>query len=751
MSNTAVQEILQEYKSFELEDAQRLEVDQLLNAMKVYHQHFDEDLVRRAFILCFVSHKTMVRASGEPYYLHPLEVANIVARDLKLDDISVAAALLHDVVEDTPVTIKDIEVEFGKAVSHIISGLTKVSGAFKDKDVRQAETFLRLLLHMAQDLKVLFIKFADRLHNMRTLKHLPKHKQIKIATETLEIYAPLAHRCGIYSLKNELEDLCLKYLDPTSYKFIARKLKEKKDAREKFVNAFMEPLRDKLEASGFRFEIKGRPKHIYSIYRKMRNQSIGFDQIYDLFAIRIILEDPHTKEDCWRVYSMITDMYKPIPERFKDFINIPKKNGYQSIHSTVITDSSTSESGQQVEIQIRTRKMDDVAEEGVAAHYKYKEGTTGVSPLDEITTWIRSILDNPMPDMMTDFVNDFRLNLFSEEIYVFTPKGELKTLPKGATAIDFAFEIHSEVGERTVGARVNQQMVPVRHELKSGDQVEIITGKTKNLSPDWINYVKTHKAIARIRAFIKAQEKEKTDSGRELFRKKMGKLITEIDDSDLIKVAHRLKYTSVGLMYHDIGIGNLEVGKVIKTVKMLLLDLEREEIENKAIRITEKEIQEQFYDSARAIGDNGLIINGSYTNIRYSYAKCCNPIPGDEVIGFLSRAGDVKIHRNNCSNVPYLVKTESERVIDVKWPKKVNNQFVGALKIIGYDRQGLVTDITSHISRQMNTNMKSISVVESNGMFEGSLILYVADLQHLERIIRELKSIQGVKDVFRFD
>ncbi len=741
------QEVLKEYKEYKLADAQELELKQLLETLKKYHHFFDEELIRRSFTLCFVSHKTMTRASGEPYYLHPLAVAMIVAQDLKLDDISISAALLHDVVEDTPITIQQIESEFGKAVAVMISGLTKIAGAFKDRNVKQAETFMRLLLSMAQDVKVLFIKFADRLHNMRTLRYLPAPKQIAIATETLEIYAPLAHRVGMNSMKNEFEDLCLKYLDNNSYKFVARKLREKKEVRELFIHEFMSPLEEKLKDLGFKFEIKGRPKHIYSIYRKMKKQRIAFDQIYDLFAVRIILDEPHTKEDCWRAYSIITDMYRPIPERFKDFISIPKKNGYQSLHSTVITNN-----GQQVEIQIRTLQMDAFAEHGMAAHYKYKDGTTGTaSPLDEFTSWIREILENPRPEKITEFVDDFRLNLFSEEIYVFTPKGLLITLPQGSTPIDFAFEIHSEVGEHTVGAKVNQQLVTLRYELKSGDQVEIMTTKQPNLSADWLNYVKTHKAKARIRQFVKNQEKTNIENGRELFRKKMGKLITEVNDADLIKVAHRMKYTSIGNLFHDIGIGSLEVSRFVKAVKVHLTELEKEESDSKVVRLSEKEFQTLYHEDARATGENGLIINGAYANIKYSYAKCCNPIPGDVVIGFLSRTGDIKIHRTNCSNVPNLVKTESERVIDVKWPKMVNNQFVGAIKIIGQDRQGLITDITSQISRQMNTNMKSISVAESNGLFEGSLILYVMDLQHLEKIIKELKGIDGIKEVYRFD
>lgn len=734
-------------EGIKLAEAQEHELAQLL---KICHENLDfvnDDLVSRAFKLCFDSHKGIIRASGEPYYLHPLEVAIIVAKEIGVDDVSVAAALLHDVVEDTPVSIDDIKVEFGKTVSQIIDGLTKIAGVFKNKDAKQAEAFMKMLISMSEDLRVVLIKFADRLHNMRTLQHLNKAKQISIASETMELYAPLAHRFGLFKIKSELEDLSFKFLDSEGYRFIARKLREKKESRESFIEEFMLPLQTQLDKSDFSFEIKGRPKHIYSIYKKMMIQQKPFEEVYDLFAIRVILEEPHTKEDCWRVYSMITDQYKPIPERFRDFISLPKNNGYQSLHTTVI-----SKNGVKVEIQIRTRKMDEIAEKGLAAHWKYKEHNNS-SGLDQFVSWVRDVLENPRPDEATDFVKDFQLNLYQEEIYVFTPKGELRTLPKGSTPIDFAFDIHSAIGDRAQAARVNGRIVPLRYKLNSGDQVEIITGKQMNLNPDWINDVVTHKAKSRLRQFVKQKEREIIEIGRDAFRKKIEKMAVEISDQELAKVATKIKYSSLSKVYYDIGSGEYEVSKFVKAVKQFISGnkLEEELADKKIAKLADEEFQELFYDGARAIGEGGLIINGAFSEVKYTYSKCCNPIPGDDVIGFLSRAGDVKIHRINCKNTPYLIKTENERIVDVKWPKKVNNSFVGAIKIIGEDRVGLVTDITSQISKHLNTNMKSINVSSEDGLFEGSLILYVQDINHLDRIIREIKKIPGIKEAYRFD
>lgn len=733
---------------FQLKSPQQRDLDQLLEVCHEHLESVDDDLITRAFILCYLSHEGVKRASGEPYYYHPLAVAKIVASEINIDDVSVAAALLHDTVEDTNVTLANIEKQFGETVAHLIDGVTKISGVFKSRDTKQAETFMKLLLSMAEDIRVVLIKFADRLHNMRTIQHLPREKQLQIATETTELYAPLAHRFGLFNIKSEFEDLCFKVIDPNSYKFIARKLREKKDSREQFIEEFMQPIRDELDDQGFKFEIKGRPKHINSIFRKMQRQQKPFEEIYDLFAIRIILEEPHTKEDCWRVYSIITDWYTPIPKRFRDFISVPKANGYQSLHTTVIT-----KKGRKVEVQIRTRKMDEIAERGLAAHWKYKEGKEGSETLDKFVTWVRDVLENPRPDAATEFVKDFQLNLYQDEIYVFTPDGELRTLPQGATPIDFAFDIHSEIGERAMAAKINGKMAPLRQKLEIGDQVEIITGNKINLNPDWINDVVTHKAKSRIRQFIKQKERQTADEGREIWQKQAEKGKFEISEQDLTRIAQKLKFDSIQQLFYEIGMGTFDVQKLFKAVKQFTskgrID---EEEEQKQQQLSEEEIQETYINAARSVGDSkALIINGELTNIKYSYANCCNPIPGDDVIGYISRTGDVKIHRSNCKNIHHLIQTDGERIVDVSWAKNIDSRFLGAVRVIGEDRVGMINDLTDVLSKSFQTNMKSINVNSDSGMFEGILTVYVDDINHLDRIINRLQKVEGVKSVFRYE
>lgn len=729
------------------------EQDNLEQLLRVCHNHLevvDDELIAKAFKLCYISHKGVKRASGEPYYFHPVAVAAIVAEEINIDDVSVAAALLHDTVEDTGVTLEDIEDHFGETVAHLIDGVTKISGVFKSRDTKQAETFMKLLLSMAEDIRVVLIKFADRLHNMRTIQHLPREKQLQIATETMELYAPLAHRFGLFNIKSELEDLCFKVIDPNSFKFIARKLREKREARERFIEGFMQPIQDELLNQGFRFEMKGRPKHIYSIFKKMQRQQKPFEEIYDLFAIRIILENPHTKEDCWRVYSIITDWYTPIPKRFRDFISVPKANGYQSLHTTLIT-----RKGRKVEVQIRTRKMDEIAEKGLAAHWKYKEGKEGSETLDKFVTWVRDVLENPRPDAATEFVKDFQLNLYQDEIYAFTPDGELRTLPRGATPIDFAFDIHSEIGERAIAAKVNGKMAPLRQKLEIGDQVEIITGNSINLNPDWIHDVVTHKAKSRIRQFIKQKERKIAEEGRALWEKRADRGHIEISEQDLGHVARKLKFDSAQKMFYDIGMGTFDVNTLFKAVKQYTskgrIEEDKHEEEQEQ-SISEKEMQETYFNAARSIGEkDALIVNGELTNVKYSYANCCNPIPGDDVIGFISRTGDVKIHRSNCKNVRHLIQTDGERIVEVTWAKNLDSKFLGAVRVIGEDRVGMINDLTDVLARSLKTNMKSINVNSDSGMFEGILTVYVNDINHLDRIIQRLQKVEGVKSVFRYE
>lgn len=706
----------------------------------------DEDLIERAFKLTYLSHSGITRASGEPYYLHPLAVAEIVADEIGLDDVSVAAALLHDTVEDTDVSLADIEDEFGATVAHLIDGLTKISGVFTSKGVKQAETFMKLLMTMAEDLRVVLIKFADRLHNMRTLHHLPRHKQLSIAGETQELYAPFAHRFGLYKIKSELEDLCFKTVDPNGYKFIARKLREKKEQRESFIKEFMVPIQEQLEKSGFNFEIKGRPKHITSIYHKMKRQNKPFEEIYDLFAIRIILDEPHKKEDCWRVYSFITDSYTPIPARFRDFISVPKVNGYQSLHTTVITNQ-----GRKVEVQIRTRQMDEIAENGLAAHWKYKEGATQ-NGIDRYINWVKEVLENPRPDAATEFVEDFQLNLYNREIYVFTPNGELRTLPKGATTIDFAFDIHSQVGERAIAAKVNGKMMPLRHKLNNGDQVEIITGKNSNLNPDWITDVVTHKAKSRIKQFIKQEERKVSDVGRQMWEKKAERYKFELSDQDLAKIVNKLEFSSIQQMFFAIGNESYDINLLIKAVKSFLSKgrVEEEQQEKNGGKDGLK-YDDRIIDEAQAANRKTLTMSGNLGNIKYSFSKCCNPIPGDDVVGYISRNGGLKIHRTNCNNLLHLSKTEPEYLVEVSWAKQTGTQFIGAIKIIGEDRVGLINDISNTISKSMKTNMKSINVSSDTGAFEGTIILFVEDLKHLQNVIKKIQKIDGIKQAYRFE
>src|SRR5690606_5672669 len=525
----------------------------------------DEDLIRRAFKLGYWAHRNDRRISGERYITHPIEVATIVARDICFDDISVAAALLHDTVEDTEFSLDFIREEFGDEVANVVDGLTKISDVFASRELGQAENVRKLMLSMATDIRVILVKFADRLHNMRTLDSLPKPKQLKIASETSDLFAPLAHRFGLHAVKNELEDLSLRILNPDDYYAIAQGLKATKQEREGYVSRFIEPLRELLEANGLPVDIYGRPKNIHSIYRKMKRQNKPLEEIYDLFAIRIVLrsEGRRGKEDCWRVYSLITDLYKPLPERFRDFISVPKSNGYQSLHTTVLGPE-----GRRVEVQIRTAEMHEIAERGVAAHWKYKEGLTQADQqMEQFLSWVRDLIENPRPEQATEFVKEFRLNLYDEEIYVFTPKGDLQTLPTGATPVDFAFQVHTEAGMHCIGAKVNGKMVPLSYKLKSGDQVEIITSKKQTPNKDWMKFVVTHKARSRIRHWINEKRRRAVDLGRDVLEKKLQKAGLELDEQEIARRASKLKFPNPQQMYYEIGVGLYDAQDFVEFVK----------------------------------------------------------------------------------------------------------------------------------------------------------------------------------------
>lgn len=709
----------------------------------------DEDMIRRAFRLSYWAHRNDWRESGERYISHPLQVATIVARDIGLDDTSVAAALLHDVVEDTELSLDLIREEFGETMASIIDGLTKISGVFESRELGQAENVRKLMLSMASDLRVILVKFADRLHNMRTIKHLPKKKRLKKASETLDLFAPLAHRFGLFTIKSELEDLSFKILDPEAYHHIVDRLKEMAEQREAYIAQFVQPLEERLAEEGYEFEIYGRVKNVYSIHRKMKRKNKPIDEIYDIFAIRVVLQSDgkRGKEDCWRVYSLVTDLYKPLPERFRDFISVPKSNGYQSLHTTVFGPK-----GRRVEVQIRTQEMHEVAERGVAAHWKYKEGKKNVDEeMEKFLEWVRDLLDNPEPDEATEFVKEFRLNLYDEEIYVFTPQGDLMTLPQGATPVDFAFKVHTEVGMQCIGAKVNGKMVPLSQELTSGDQVEIITSKKQQPNPDWMNFVVTHKARSRIRQWTNEERRKAAELGREMWKKKKDRADLEISDQDLQQVAHELKFPDLQQLFYEIGKGLYDPGELVDHIKG---QADPEEDDEEEIEDEEalKERYERFLDSAQSTGKQTLVVNGEVQeDLAVNYASCCNPIPGDEVFGFVSKTGTINIHRSNCQNASDLLVNQADRILDVDWSRQKDVQFVAALRLMGEDRVGMVNDITEVISKNLKTNIRSITIDTEDGIFSGTIMLHVSDLEHLERLMERLKRIDGIHGVYRFE
>ena len=722
-------------------------LEKLLSCCRTHLPTVDENMIRRAFRLSYWAHRNDWRESGEKYVSHPLRVATIVARDIGLDDTSVAAALLHDVVEDTELSLDLIRDEFGDTMATIIDGLTKIEGVFSSQKLGQAENVRKLMLSMASDLRVILVKFADRLHNMRTIEALPKKKQLQKASETQELFAPLAHRFGLFKIKSELEDLSFEVLDPEAYTHIVDRLEEMAEQREAYIAGFIEPLAEHLEEEGFEFDIKGRVKNVYSIHRKMQRKNKPIDEIYDIFAIRVILQSGGRKgkEDCWRVYSLVTDLYKPLPERFRDFISVPKSNGYQSLHTTVFGPG-----GRRVEVQVRTQEMHEVAERGVAAHWKYKEGTENVDEeMERFLEWVRDLLENPEPEEATEFVKEFRLNLYDEEIYVFTPQGDLLTLPQGATPVDFAFKVHTEVGMQCIGAKVNGKMVPLSQELESGDQVEVITSEKQNPSPDWINFVVTHKARSRIRKWTNEERRKAVELGKEVWAKRKDQADLEISDQDLQEVAHELKFPDLQQLFYEIGKGLYEPDELVDHIKGNIQPEGEtvEELDEESLR----EQYEQFLDAAQETEKQALVIDGEVQkDLAVNYASCCNPIPGDEVFGFVSKTGTVNIHRSNCRNASDLLVNKADRILDVDWSHQKDVQFVAALRLMGEDRVGMVNDITTVISKNLKTNIRSITIDTEDGIFSGTIMLHVSDLEHLQRLIERLKRIDGIQGVYRF-
>ena len=712
----------------------------LLRLAKPVLKEGDSKVIKKAFYTALQAHKDMRRKSGEPYIYHPLAVAQIAVEEIGLGTTSIIAALLHDVVEDTHLELDDIQREFGPKVASIIDGLTKISGVFEQGSSLQAENFRKMILTLSDDVRVVLIKLADRLHNMRTLDSMPRDKQLKIASETIYLYAPLAHRLGLYAIKSELEDLYLKYTDTERFFEIAGKIKETKAARDKFIKDFIAPIKDNLEKAGVKFVVKGRPKSIHSIWSKIKNQNTPFEEIYDLFAIRVIVDSKpeNEKADCWKVYSIITDTYKPNPDRLRDWISTPKANGYESLHTTVM-----SSSGQWVEVQIRTSRMDEIAEKGYAAHWKYKENgaTNKEAGLESWLVKVREAIEQNDLSAL-DFVADFRQNFFSEEVYVFTPKGDLKILPSGATALDFAFEIHSQIGMRCLGAKVNQKLVPLSYILKNGDQVEILTSGKQKPSEDWLKFVVSSKARSKIKDSLKEEKKKIAVDGKEIVERKLDHLKLELNNETIPQLLTFFNVKTPLDFYYNVARNIIDPADLKKFKEFLEhKKLEKKEPEHKPGTQPKK--------PDHGLDKDTLLIGDNMDKIDYSFAKCCNPIPGDDVFGFVTVSEGIKIHRTNCPNAVELVSNFGYRVIKAKWNSQKELAFLTSIKIIGTDRVGIINDITKVISTELNVNIRSITIDSIDGMFEGSLMLFVNDTRQLDTLISKLGSIPDVVSVTR--
>lgn len=716
----------------------------LLKACKRKLQKGDKELIRKAFEVAVDAHKEMRRKSGEPYIYHPIAVAQICAEEIGLGTTSIVCALLHDTVEDTDITLDDIRGMFGEKEAKIIDGLTKISGVFDHTSSLQAENFRKMMLTLSDDVRVILIKLADRLHNMRTLESMKRDKQIKIASETLYLYAPLAHRLGLNTIKSELEDLGLKYTNRETYDEIALKLKESEPERKRFIQKFIEPIKEILVEQGFKARIYGRPKSIFSIYNKIKNKGVQFEEIYDLFAIRIIIDTPVDleKTDCWRVYSIITDFYHPSPERLRDWISTPKANGYESLHTTVMGPE-----GKWVEVQIRTKRMDEIAEKGYAAHWKYKGGPDDKEgQLDDWLRKIRELLESPEENAM-DFIDDFKLNLFSEEIFVFTPTGEMRTMPYGATALDFAFDIHTKVGQHCIGAKVNHKLVPLNYELKGGDQVEILTSRKQSPKEDWINFVTTAKAKSKIKLALKETHRQVAEDGREILERKFYKQKLEFTVQNIQDFANFLKLPNTQELFYRIAKDAIGLKEIKDFAKF---KSHPEKFAEKKHEPVISHTLEQMVADARGKTDS-LVIGDDMQKLDYKLSPCCNPIPGDDVFGFITVGEGIKIHRVNCPNAVQLLSNYAYRVVKAKWNSQHLIAFLAGIKVRGTDELGLVNNITKVISTQYNVNMRSISFDTEGGVFEGTIMVYVHSTEHLTQLINKLKKVHGVQSVVRID
>jgi|YNPMSStandDraft_1061717.scaffolds.fasta_scaffold00171_24 GTP pyrophosphokinase len=734
------------------------EFENLLNGCHRCKSEEDRELIRKAYDIAFKAHEKMRRKSGEPYLYHPIAVARIASEEIGLGTTSVICALLHDVVEDSDYSLDEIREVFGSKVANIIDGLTKISNVFDHGTQSiQAENFRKMLLTLSDDVRVILLKLADRLHNMRTLDSVPEYKKMKVVAETLYLYSPLAHRLGLYAIKTELEDLSLKHQHPVVYNEILKKLEASEEERQKYIEEFCSPIKEQLSRNGFSFNISGRPKSIYSIWNKMQTKGIPFEEVYDIFAIRIVFDpdiNVNEKAQCWAIYSIVTDIYKPKPDRLRDWISTPKANGYEALHTTVM-----GQGGRWVEVQIRSRRMDEIAELGYAAHWKYKDGGEE-SEIDKWINKIRELLENNSEDAL-EFIDEFKMNLFSSEIFVFTPKGHLRRLPKGSTVLDFAYDIHSEIGNHAIGAKVNFKLVPLKHVLQSGDQVEILTSDIQTPQKEWLDFVITAKAKSKIKEYFKNERRLLVIKGKELLENKFKEWNIQTISKAIKQLQVEYGAQTKEELYYKIGSEEPDVNKLKKIVQQRSrnkfirywkIQISKTTSRLPFIKSSDSNKQDSTEKQAIQIDrKKTFILNEAPDQQSYSIAQCCKPIPGDEVIGYLVNPSKVVIHKKDCEQAIRYMANFGDKIVTVEWVSKKVLSFIVRIKITGVDNIGVVNNITNLLSNEMEINMKSILFDANHGIFTGIIDLYIHDAYDLSNLINKIKKLKGVHTVKRID
>ena len=718
--------------------------DDLIKSLRKGTTEESVKMIRRAFEFAREAHQGVRRKSGEPYILHPLAVAKIAVKEIGLGTKSAVAALLHDVVEDTDYTVEDIANLFGPKIASLVDGLTKISEVMGSNTTKQAESFRKMILTLADDVRVILIKIADRLHNMRTLDSMPEHKQVKIASETLYIYAPLAHRMGLHAIKTELEDLSLKYENPVEYQELEKRIYDYRDEHTGLYQQFIAPIRERLTENGYHYDITARTKSVYSVWSKMQRRHISFEEIYDLLAVRIVFDPKDNQPEkwqCWNIYSLITDMYSPKPERIRDWVSVPKANGYEALHLTVMGPG-----GKWIEVQIRSRRMDEIAEKGLAAHWKYKGDNAEAS--NEVDKWlvgIKEMLEQPGTDAL-EFLDEFKLNLFAKEIRVFTPKGEMRTLPKGASVLDFAYDIHTEIGNSCIGGKVNHKLVPMSHRLQSGDQVEVLTSDKQKPQSDWLDFIVTAKARNNILMVFRREKKEQIRIGTTMFEKLLEDMKLPYGAENLNKALLHLKLQHKDDLYVSLAKGHLDIEEVRKALK--------KKSENKFVKYWKL----QFFksDKDKSVQDKdekkGEVINDLTDDASdFIIAPCCNPIPGDDVVGMKIDGDKITVHKRKCPEAIRLMSSYGDKIVPVKWVSHKIMSFLAVIKLNGIDSTGIVSDITMIISKESNVNMRTVHFETKDGIFEGMIHLYVHNTADLNNLMMKIASLKGVENVSRVE